>query len=67
MNTYIRISDEKDARWQAIRHRINMDRLRESADRLHETKDRETLARQRARPDYCPHCGHAFDAQPPKP
>jgi hypothetical protein len=60
MSRYVRISDEKDARWHAIRHQIAMDRLRER-------EHRDQLARQRSRPDVCPQCGNTLDACQRKP
>lgn len=60
MSGYVRISDEKDARWHAIRHQITMDRLREK-------EERDRVARTIARPHLCPHCGHALDSQPLNP
>jgi hypothetical protein len=54
MSGYVRISDEKDARWHAIQHRIRL-------DRLHELEERDRIRRKLAKPDSCPHCGHAID------
>ena len=56
MSGYVRISDEKDARWHAIRHQIAMDRFREK-------EERDRIVRKIARPNICPHCGHALNSQ----
>jgi hypothetical protein len=56
MNGYVRISDEKDARWHQIRHGIRMDRLREDAER-------NRVTRAITKPDRCPHCGHPLDTE----
>lgn len=50
MNGYVRVSDEKTARWHQIRHQITMNRLREG-------EERNRVQRAINRPDRCPHCG----------
>jgi hypothetical protein len=54
MSEYVRVSDEKNARWHAMRHKINMGRLLEA-------EERARVARTIAQPDTCPHCGHALN------
>jgi hypothetical protein len=51
MQRYVRISDEKTARWNEIWHRNRMNELREIEERDH-------IARKLRQPDRCPHCGH---------
>ena len=63
MSGHIRISDEKDARWHEIQHRIRMDHLRHEAERLRIEEERDRVMRAIARTDRCPHCGHAIDPQ----
>jgi hypothetical protein len=60
MSGYVRISDEKDARWHEIQHRIRMDHLRE-------LEERSRVLRTIARADRCPRCGHAIGTQSSKP
>jgi len=61
MKSYTRISDEKDARWHAIRHRIQMDRLRLDTERLRIAEERNRVAKSTAHPSVCSHCGHALN------
>jgi hypothetical protein len=67
MSTYVRISDEKDARWYEIRNRIRMDHLRHDAERLRIDEERDRVRRIMARADRCPRCGYAIDPQSSKP
>jgi hypothetical protein len=60
MSRYVRISDEKNARWHEIQHRIRM-------DQLHELEERTRVLRTIACIDRCPHCGHAIAPQSFKP
>jgi hypothetical protein len=60
MSGYVRISDEKDARWHTIQHRIRMDRLRE-------LEERDRVMRKITRADLCPQCGHPLDPRFSKP
>jgi hypothetical protein len=67
MSGHVRISDEKDARWHKIQHRIRMDHLRHDAERLRIAEERDRVMRRIARADRCPHCGHTIDPQSSKP
>ena len=56
MSEHVRISDEKNARWDQIERQImtNHHRLLEERDRV---------VRKLRRPDRCPHCGEIIDAR----
>jgi hypothetical protein len=55
--SYVRVSDEKDARWSEIQHRNRMNRLREEAEKIRIARMLKTI-------DRCPHCGHHLDTKP---
>jgi hypothetical protein len=67
MSRYGRISDEKNARWHEIQHRIRMNQLRHDAERLKIVEERDRVMRAIACVDTCPHCGHSIALRSSKP